>query len=543
MSTTPTAEPAPVPGGEARPKSGAAGLARHAGIVSFFTMLSRVTGLVRDTAFTHFFGASHATDAFLMAFTIPNTFRQLVAEGSLTVAFLPVFNEAQRARGQEAARVLMAEALAVFPLLSSLLVGGCILLAEPLVGLFAQGFAAVPGKFELTVSLTRWMFPSLAMVSTVALAMGALNAQKRFAAPASAPLIFNIVHTVSMVTLAQSVDPPMLGVSFGVLLGGVAQMVLEAHALHGAGLLVRPRFRLSPEVRRILWLMLPALVSLAVYQINIVILRNFASYLGEGAVTYLYNADRFLQLPLGVFGIAVATASLPSLADAWADGDRPGVVRTFGDSLRLTNFVTIPSAVALGVLALPIMATVFQHGQFTHEMAVNTAWALLASSTGLVAISGIRVAAQVFFAMKDTRTPVACSAVGVAANLAAAPLLAVHYDYVGLALSVSLAAWLQLLVEVVLLRRRLGSLGLGRVGLAAGRDLLAAAVMGGVAFGLARLGAWDHGLSLRNVAVLGLTVASGVAVYGLTQLAMGSSEARLLVGAVSRRVARRRSRK
>ncbi len=510
-------------------------IAKHAGVVGLYTMLSRVAGLVRDTVFVHLFGATHATDAFLMAFTIPNTFRMLVAEGALTVAFLPVFNEVRRGQGAQAARRLMAQALAVFPLLTGALVLLCMAFARPLVLLFARGFASTPGKLELTVTLTRWMFPFLVMVSVVALAMGALNATKRFASSAAAPVLFNIVHTTSMITLARLIDPPMLGVAMGVLLGGLAQVVLQGVALRRAQLLPAPSLTLSPEVRRVLRLMVPALLSLAVYQINIAVLRLFASYLGEGAVTYLYNSDRFLQLPLGVFGIAVATASLPSLADAHSDGDRAKVVATFNQSLRLTNFVTIPSTVGLAVLAVPLLATVFQHGRFDHVMAQNTARALLAASVGLVAISGIRVVAQVFFAMKDTKTPVACSAVGLSANLAFAPYLALRYDFVGLALSVSLAAWLQLGVELTLLRRRLGPLGMGKLLVAAVRDAVAAAVMGAAAYLLARLGSWEQGTSLRNAAVVGLAVVVGAVVYGAAQFAFGSSEARTLIAGLRRR--------
>jgi putative peptidoglycan lipid II flippase len=515
-------------------------VARHAGTVGMWTMLSRVAGLVRDTIFAHIFGASHLTDAFLMAFTIPNTFRMLVAEGSLTVAFLPVFNEAQKKGGEADARRVMSQALAVFPALSVTLTILCILAADPIVRVFASGYAAVPGKFEFTVMLTRVMLPFMALISTVALAMGALNARKRFASSAASPALFNLIHILSMVTLARYVDPPMLGVSLGVLLGGVAQVTLQFTALRRAGLLVRPSFTFGPEVRRILLLMLPAIAGLAVYQINIAALRLFTSYLGEGALTYLYNADRFLQLPLGIFAIAIATASLPAFSDAHANNDRAGLVNAFGESVRLTTFITVPAAAGQIALALPIIASVFQHGRFGAEMAENTARALIAFNIGLVAISGIRVAGQVFFAIKDTRTPVACGAIGLFLNLALAPILATAFGFVGLALSVSLSAWGQLAVQLVFLRRRVGRVGLRRILAALVRDTVAATVMGTAVYGLSlELGDWHSGTTLGNIMILGGIVVVGGTVYAGLQWVFRAREMTLLVDALRRRLGNR----
>ena len=517
-----------------------ASVARHAGTVSLWTMLSRVAGLVRDTIFAHLFGANHMTDAFLMAFTIPNTFRMLVAEGSLTVAFLPVFNEAQKKGGDTDARRVMAQALAVFPVLSVALVILCILAAEPIVRVFASGYLSVPGKFELTLFLTRVMFPFMALISMVALAMGALNARKRFASSAAAPALFNVIHILSMVTLARFIDPPMLGVAIGVLVGGTAQFLLQFTALKRAGLLVRPSLTFGPEVRRILWLMLPAIAALAVYQINIAALRLFTSYLGEGALTYLYNADRFLQLPLGVFAIAIATASLPAFSDAHTANDRRGLLDAYVQSIRLTSFITVPAAVGQVALSLPIIATVFQHGRFDATMAANTATALVAFNVGLVAISGIRVTGQVFFAIKDTRTPVACGAIGLFANLAMAPLLAGVIGFAGLALSVSLSAWGQLAVQLVFLRRRVGPIGMRRILVGLIRDLSAAATMGVVIHLLSQhLGSWNRGTTMANAAVLIGVVAFGAIVYGGLQAAFRSPEMSLLWRALRRRVGSR----
>jgi putative peptidoglycan lipid II flippase len=283
--------------------------------------------------------------------------------------------------------------------------------------------------------------------------------------------------------------------------------------------------------------MLPAIAALAVYQINIAALRLFTSYLGEGSLTYLYNADRFLQLPLGVFAIAIATASLPAFSDAHAANDRQGLIQAFGQSVRLTSFITVPAAVGQMALAWPIIASVFQHGRFGAEMAENTARALIAFNIGLVAISGIRVAGQVFFAIKDTRTPVACGAIGLFLNLAMAPILASALGFVGLALSVSLSAWGQLLVQLVFLRRRVGRVGLRRILAALARDTVAAAVMGAAVYGLSlELGDWHYGTTLTNILALGLIVIVGGGIYAGLQWLFRAPEMTLLMDAIKRRL-------
>ncbi len=513
-------------------------LARNAGIVSFYTMLSRITGLARDTIFLHIFGANNASDAFLMAFTIPNAFRNLVAEGALTVAFLPVFKQSEKEGGDEAVRRLMGQALAVFPLLATLVSVLCIVFATPLVHLFAAGFKTVPGKFELTVLLVRWMFMYLALVSFVALTMGALNARGYFASSSASQLVFNCVHICFIVTAARLVDPPMLGVAFGVLTGGVAQVIVQIVALKQAKLWVRPRLHFGPEIRRILGLMAPAVASLAIYQLNIAALRFFTSYLDEGAVTYLYSADRFFQLPLGVFAVAIATASLPALTEALNTGGKEKLTATFRQSVQLNNFITIPSAVGLIVLALPITATISQHGHFTHQMSIDTAEALIWLAAGLVAVANIRVASQVFFALQDTRTPVICGAIGFFANLALAPYFSLRYGFRGLPMSISASAWLQLVVELWLLGRRAGRLGMLSIMGRGLRDCLAAGFMGACAWQVATYGSWELGFTAVNTVVLiGSCVAGGLA-YALCQTAFRAPE----LNAVRNRLLRRRRR-
>lgn len=524
-------------------------VARSAGTVGAFTLLSRFGGLFRDAVFANLFGASTASDAYLMAFTIPNTFRTLVAEGSLTVAFLPVFREAETEQGPEAGVRLLSEAIVIFPGLAAAIAGLAVVLAEPIVGLFAPGFRSVPGKFELTVDLTRIMFAYLPLVSFVALTMGALNARRHFATSAAAPIAFNLTMIAVLLTLGVLApgESSIYFVAWAVVAGGGAQVLLQLWGLRRAGITTWPKPRLSPEIRRILWLMAPAIGSLAVYQLNILIVRYVASGLAEGSVTALFYADRFFQLPLGVFGIAIATASLPALSDAHLEGGSRALSRTLLRSLELNAFIAIPATAGLMALALPITSTVLQHGAFTHEQARNTASVLELLAPGLLAVASIRVVSQAFFSIQDTRTPVACSAVGVATNLALASFLATELGARGLALSLTLSAWTQLLVQLVFLRRRLrqndpdftqDSKPGVRVVVQALKAMLMSAPMAGSAWGASLLGDWSSGLTVTNALVLVFAVALGTFAYGGLQLAGGSDDARRLAGAVGRRLVR-----
>lgn len=519
-------------------KQGSKSLGKNVRVVSFYTMLSRVTGLARDTIFGHMFGASHATDAFNMAFTIPNAFRNLVAEGALTVAFLPVFKKTDQEGGDAAVKRLMSQSLAVFPLLAIAVTGIAVLFATPLVDLFAHGFHQNPGQFEETVQLTEWMLWYLPMVSFVALTMGALNARQHFASSAASQLIFNIVHICIILTAARLIDPPMLGVACGVLTGGVAQIIMQLVALKQAGLLTRPSFSFGPEIRRILSLLAPAVASNAIYQLNIAALRYYNSFMEEGAVTYLYNADRFFQLPLGVFAIAIATVSLPALTEALNNGGKEKLTATFRNSVQLNNFITIPSAVGLIVLSLPIVATISQHGKFTYEMSLHTADGLIWLAAGLVAVASIRIASQVFFALQDPKAPMLCGAIGLFGNLALAPMFARHFGFSGLPMSISASAWIQLLVELWLLRRRAGRLGMASILGRAARDLVAAGFMGAAAWGVALLGTWQDGFSVRNAAVLAAAVATGGLVYAVVQAIFKAPELNAVTSRLKRRARR-----
>lgn len=488
-------------------------LAKDAGLVGVSTLASRVLGLVRDIVVSHIFGAGLFTDAFNMAFTIPNTLRQLVAEGSLTIAFLPVFIEVNKKEGPAAARKLVSASLGVFPTLVAILVALGVLLADPITTLFASGFKAIPGKFELTVQLTRWLFPYLWCTAMVALSMGILNSLRRFFAPAIAPALFNLTIIIVTVGYCSFFSKEIMALVAGVLAGGVLQVILQIVALKRAAMLPKPTWAFSPEIKKILLLMAPTLVGTSIYELNIMLQRYLASYLEQGSVTYLYNADRFTQLPLGVFGVAIASAALPRLADYAAEQNFSEFKKLLSYALRLANFIIIPSCLALVVLARPIISTVFQHGAFDAVMAQKTAVALLCFTLGLGAVAQNRMSTQAFFALKDTKTPVLCSGLSLAVYITSALFLMHRLSYAGLALSLGIASWMQFLALQILLYRRVGFLPWGQILFSGLKSLFAAAVMSvGLYFG-AMLGNWEVGTSWWNIMILSVLVGGGVIIF------------------------------
>ncbi|MFW5878963.1 MAG: murein biosynthesis integral membrane protein MurJ, partial [Myxococcota bacterium] len=358
-SGSPGGDESHVPGEGLVPGAAAAGppaperLARHAGVIASATMTSRVAGFVRDAAILAVFGASGA-DPFVLAFVLPNVLRRLLAEGSLTIAFLPIFASRLQKNGKEAARVFADKAFTVASIGLAVVVALGVGLAEPIVDLLASEWRDDGEKFELTVLLARWVFPYLWMVGLVALAMGVLNTARRFFIPAASPVLLNLGIIFGALILRHWVDPPILGVAYGVLLGGAAQVLVNAFALYRTGFLPRPNLRLrDPDLRRLFLLMLPATFGASIHQINVLISKAFAASVADGAVSWLYSADRLIELPLGVFAVSMAVAALPSLSEHAAAGRTEQYKTTLSDGLRQVLFIMVPAAAGLIVVSLP----------------------------------------------------------------------------------------------------------------------------------------------------------------------------------------------
>ena len=491
-------------------------MTKAAGIVGAATLLSRILGFIRDVVVAWFFGAGLAADAFFIAFTIPNLLRRLFAEGSLTISFVPVFTEHLFKSSREEAFRLARSAwwLLTIVLAAVALLG--VLFSPLIVKVIARGFLSSPEKFDLTVLLTRIMFPYIFFISLVALAMGILNALGHFAAPAMAPVLLNVAMIGSVLLLSPHLAEPSKGLAIGVIIGGVLQLALQIPFM------VRKCFHLfvrsplyHPAIKRIALLMLPAVFGAAVYQMNIVVARLLASYLPEGSVSYLYYADRLVQFPLGVFAIALATAVLPSLSRQAAAGDMEGLRSSFSYALKLIFFITIPAMTGLIILREPIVRLLFQRGAFDPETTRLTSVALLYYAIGLWAFSGVRIVVATFYALQDTKTPVKIAVISLLVNIALSILLMGPMRHGGLALATSLASGVNLILLIWALKKRLGRIEARGILRSLFKSAACAAIMGGI---IALVAPWAgprcSGSPWYLLAwVLG-SVASGAALYG-----------------------------
>jgi len=433
-------------------------VARAAGVVGLATMLSRVFGFIRDMVVAGFFGAGLVTDAFFVAFRIPNLLRRLLAEGSLTVSFVPVFTEYLKKRSRQEALELADVAFTSLSVVLVVVSIAGVLFAPFIVAVMAPGFVKHDVQYELTVLLTRFMFPYIFFISLVALCMGILNSLRHFAAPALSPVVLNISMILAALLLRDFFSEPVFSLAVGVMVGGVLQLAMQWPFLLKMGVRLRPNFRFRhPGLKRIGLLMMPAAFGAAIYQINVFIGTVLASLLPKGSVSYLYYADRIVELPLGVFAIAVGTAALPSLSDQVARGEFEDFKKTISFSLRLILFITVPATVALLALREPILSVLFQRGAFDAAATVKTAEALLYYTLGLWAFSVIRVIVSAFYSLQDTKMPMKAAIVALIVNVAASIMLMGPMRHGGLALATSLASAVNVFVLGIVLKKRIGS--------------------------------------------------------------------------------------
>ncbi|WP_242341092.1 MULTISPECIES: murein biosynthesis integral membrane protein MurJ [Anaeromyxobacter] len=544
--TQPTQAPAgATPGAASGATSAAPVRVGRALWLSAATMISRVLGLARDQLFAILIGANRFSDAFVVAFRIPNLLRDLFAEGALSSAFVPAFADAHRNRGREAAYRLGNAVVALVLLAVGILTALGVVFAGGLVAVIAPGLEAS----GLAALLARIMMPFLLLVSLAAVAMGMLNAQSRFTAPAIAPALFNVGSIAVGLGLWAAGWPPeraVVGWAVGTMVGGVMQLAAQLPALHALGFRIRPTLArdalADPGLRRIGRLMGAAVVGLSATQVNILVNTVFASH-QVGANTWLQMAFRLMQLPLGVFGVAIATVAGAGVAQRAAARDMPAVKATLGAAMRHVAFLNVPSAVGLAVLARPIISMIYEHGRFRPEDTAATAQALVFYAIGLYAYSGVKVFAPAFYALDEARVPVVGSVLGMASNVALNVTLWPVLGFRGVALGTSIAAGVNFLVLAFAWRRRHG--GLGGVGIAAqlGRVLVATAVLGVAAWatehGLSRLLGAGGGLG-RQLSLGLVPVAAGGLAYLAAARALGIAELTELLGAVRRRRAARR---
>ena len=509
------------------------GLLGAGATVGGLTMLSRVLGLVRDVVIATIFGAQPAADAFFVAFRIPNLFRRLFAEGAFSQGFVPVLAEYRARRSLAEVRRLVAHVAGLLGLVLAALTLVGMLGAEYVIAVFAPGFEAAAegaGRAALAADMLRITFPYLLLISLTALCGGVLNSYGHFAVPAFTPVWLNVCLILAALGLAPRLDEPVMALAWGVLMAGIVQLMFQFPAMARRQLLALPRPSVRDEgVRRVWKLMLPAAFGASVGQLNLLVDTLLASFLGAGSIAWLYYADRLMELPLGVFAIALSTVLLPSLSREHALADGARFSRMLDAGLKLGLLLTVPAATALVVLAVPLIATLFGHGVMGGEDVVASARALQAYALGLLGFTGVKILAPGFFARQDTRTPVRIAVIAVGVNVALNLALILPLAHVGLALATSVAAC----VNAGLLLRGLRQEGVftpaGDWGGFLGRLGAACAVLGGVLAWLAPPDqAWLAASLTHRILWLAGLIALGLGLYFGTLALAGYGPRRLL---------------
>jgi len=453
-------------------------LGRQGGVVASMTLLSRISGLVRDVVLSNFFGATPVADAFFVAFRIPNFFRRLFAEGAFSQAFVPVLagyrNRGPMQQMRDFVAVMGGNFVVVMTLISLLGV-----VAAPLfVVVFAPGFRGDPVRLGMTADMLRITFPYLGFISLTAFAGALLNSFHRYAIPAFTPVWLNVTLIAAALLVAPSFDQPVIALAWGVFAAGMIQLLFQIPALRGIDMLIRPRVELAhPGVRRVGRLMVPAIFAGSVSQINALVDTMIASLLASGSISWLYYSDRLMELPIGIVAVTIATVLLPNLSRLNSTGDMVAFDRTIDWGLRTCLMFGVPAAAALYVLALPLMATVFLHGAMTAYDVTMAALSLQAFAVGLLGFSLVKVAAPTYFAREDTRTPFRIAVIAVLLNIALSLALFRFMGHVGVALATTTSA----IVQAYLLLRGTIRRGLYRPGRAfalfVAKVVLATAVM------------------------------------------------------------------
>ncbi len=501
-------------------------IARRAGIVAAGTLASRILGLVRDAVITASFEAG-AAGTFFIAFTIPNSLRVLLGEGAVSAAVVPTYARVRERDGQGAASVFFSRMTTALALVLSITAALGAALAPVLVWVYATGYGR--DRSAETAALTSWLFPYLALVGIAASVTGALQAERRFVAAAFAPLALNVSLIAAPFVFGGAALalglPPVGALVVGVLVGGALHLAGLLPSARAAGLSLKPRaFHRDRDVRDAFKLLVPLIATLGVYQLNIAMTRSFSSLIHDEAVTQLYLIQRLVEMPQGMFALAIASASLPSISKAAAEGDGPEALRLYRESVAMALFVALPSTAALVALAEPTVAVLFGRGAFDMEQVRATAHALPIQALGIPAVALVRTAIPLFHALRDTRSPVVASAVNLVVFVGIAWVGHQTLGVAGLALATTSASALQALALAFLLRRRAGPLGFGALAPRAGKMLAASAIAFVAMFGLDALVPDTTCQALRAARFVGCASAGGVTYLG-GLVAMGAPEA------------------
>jgi putative peptidoglycan lipid II flippase len=490
-------------------------ITRAASTIGAGTLLSRILGFIRDMVIAHFFGAGMAADAFFVAFRIPNLWRRLVGEGSLTISFIPVYTEYLTQRSEEDSRELTHIAFTLTGLILLTLTVLGILFSPLLIRIVAPGFLSNPEKFQLTVTLNQIIFPYLFFMGLYALSMGILNSLGHFLAPAVAPAFLNISIIASVFLLYPVFQTPVMTLAVGVLAGGLIQLLFQVPFLVKKRISFRFNFNFRhPAIKRIGFLMIPGVIGSAVYQLNVFVDTVFASFLPGGSVSYLYFADRLMEFPLGIFAMAIGMAALPSLSGLVSSGRMEELKETVSFTFRLVSFISIPAMVGLIALKTPIINLLFQRGLFDTSATEKTARALLCYSLGLWAIAGARTLIPSFYSLQDTWTPLKIALICLGVNVIFNAIFIVPLQHAGLALATSLSSILNLILLFRKLSPKLGQMDTRKNMKSLLQILLCSLPMGLVAYFICSSTDWGTtGYGGEKALVLGIAILVGLGIY------------------------------
>ncbi|GBD99270.1 putative peptidoglycan biosynthesis protein MurJ [bacterium BMS3Abin07] len=512
-------------------------IARSASLMSLATLISRILGFIRDMVFARYFGATGLADTFFAAFRIPNLFRALFAEGSMSSAFIPVLTEYNTKHGKDEANRLVRITFTFIIIFVGLLCLIGIFFAPLLVKIIAPGFLKDPARFDQTVLLTRIMFPFLLMISLSALMMGSLNTRKTFFVPALATAWFNIAVIVTIILLYSRLAQPIVAAAIGITVGGLFQFASQVPSFYGKGfsLGIDTEFR-HAGLKQIGILIIPATLAMGVNQINIVVNNIFASFLPSGSISYLYYAMRLIQFPIGVFGVAMSMAALPSLSRHAANGDMNSLRDDFSFSLRLLFFLTIPSMVGLIALREPIVGLLFQRGEFDHNATVQTSQALIFYSIGIWSIVGAKTVTAAFYSLKDTKTPFKILVIAIASNIIFSFILMHPMKHSGLALANTLSSGINFILLFAFLRKKIKRVHAREIIASFFKALFAAVIMGITGYFAIQDGLWAmNGQVIRKTAYLSSIIILCVTVYSFVSYLTGSRELQYVVDMLKRK--------
>lgn len=500
------------------------------------TLFSRILGFLRDMVIAHFFGAQMEADAFFVAFRIPNLWRRLVGEGSLTISFIPVYTEYLTKQPRQKTEEFTDVAFSITGLILIAITVLGIVFSPIIIRIIAPGFIKSPEKFNITVTLNQIIFPYLFFMGLFALSMGILNSLRHFFAPAIAPVFLNISIIISVIFFYYRLERPVMSLAIGVLAGGIIQFFFQLPFLIRKGIRFRFNFNFKhPGIKKVGFLMIPGVIGTAVYQINVFVDTVFASFLPGGSISYLYFADRLIEFPLGIFAIAIGMASLPSLSLLASQGKMEELKETISFSFRLVSFISIPSMVGLISLKTPIIHLLFERGLFDTYATQMTAKALLFYSVGLWAIAGSRSLVSAFYSLKDTWTPLKISLICLGANIIFNAILIQPLRHAGLALATSLSSTLNLILIFRYLNLKIGNLSLKNDIKSLIKNLLSSIPTGFIVYIICSFVKWTSTGNLsQKIIILFLAIIIGIFTYLIFSYIFKSEEMFFLLKSLKR---------